>query len=147
MSRRSDHHNFAPRAISRSAGRSGFTLIEVLATLLLVGIVLPVTMRGVSLALAAASSARHTTEATGLAETKLSELALDSLSATSEGSGDFGPEYPGYTWASQRISRDYGLTELALQVSWTERGRSKTLLVSTLIFETTGSPLLDEEAE
>ena len=38
--------------------RRGFTLIEVLATLVLLGIVMPVAMRGVSLALAASSIAR-----------------------------------------------------------------------------------------
>jgi hypothetical protein len=101
----------------------------------------------VSLALAAASNARHTAEATGLAETKLSELTLDSLSATTEGSGDFGSEYPGYTWASQRTSRDYGLTELAVQVSWIERGRQKSLIVSTLTFETEAGALEEEDPE
>ena len=124
-------HNFAQRA------HRGFTLIEVLATLLLVGIVLPVTMRGMSLALAAASSARHTAEATSLAETKLSELTTDTLSATTDASGDFGTDYPGYTWASQRASRDYGLTEVVLRVSWIERGRTKSLIVSTLMYEPT----------
>jgi general secretion pathway protein I len=124
---------------TRCARRSGFTLIEVLATLLLVGIVLPVTMRGVSIALAAASSARHTAEATSLAETKLSELTTDTLSATTNATGDFGQDYPGYTWASQRVSRDYGLTEVVLRVSWLERGREKSLTLSTLLYESTSS--------
>ena len=44
--------------------RRGFTLAEVLITLLFLAIVLPVAMRGVSLALAAASHAKHTREAT-----------------------------------------------------------------------------------
>ena len=121
----------------RRPRRGGFTLVEVLATLLLVGIVLPVTMRGMSLALAAASSARHTAEATSLAETKLSELTTDTLSVTTDGSGDFGTDYPGYTWASQRVSRDYGLSEVALRVSWVERGQPKSLTVSTLLYEAT----------
>jgi general secretion pathway protein I len=117
----------------------GFTLIEVLATLLLVGIVLPVTMRGVSLALAAASNARHVAEATSLAETKLSELTTDTLSATTAASGDFGQEHPGYTWASQRVARDYGLTEIVLRVDWIERGQSKSLTLSTLSYESTST--------
>ena len=117
----------------------GFTLIEVLATLLLVGIVLPVTMRGVSLALAAASNARHTAEATTLAETKLAEITTDTLSATTDGSGDFGPDYPGYAWASQRASRDYGLTEIMVRVSWAERGQPKWLTISTLKYDTSAS--------
>ena len=126
---RASQHNLVRRT------RGGFTLIEVLATLLLVGIVLPVTMRGVSLALAAASNARHVAEATALAESKLSEITTDSLSATTDATGDFGAEHPGYTWQSQRVSRDYGLTEIVLRVSWAERGQTKSLTISTLRYE------------
>ena len=127
-------HNFAGRHAHRA---SGFTLIEVLATLLLIGIVLPVTMKGVSLALAAASNARHVAQATSLAETKLAEITTDTLSATTDASGDFGQEYPGYTWASQRVSRDYGLTEIVVRISWIERGQTKSLTISTLTHEST----------
>ena len=129
--------NVARHNFKRTA--SGFTLIEVLATLLLVGIVLPVTMRGVSLALAAASNARHVAEATSLAETTLSELTTDTLSATTDGSGDFGADHPGYTWTSQRASRDYGLTEIALRVDWVERGQTKSITVSTLKYDSTST--------
>ena len=130
---RASQHNLVRRT------RGGFTLIEVLATLLLVGIVLPVTMRGVSLALAAASNARHVAEATALAESKLAEITTDSLSATTDATGDFGVEHPGYMWQSQRVSRDYGLTEIVLRVSWVERGRTKSLAASTLRYESTSA--------
>ena len=60
--------------------RGGFTLIEVLATMLLLGIVLPVAMRGVSVALSAAGTARHLSEAAVLAEAKLNELATPGAS-------------------------------------------------------------------
>src|SRR4051794_38319604 len=61
-------------ALPRRAMRAGFTLIEVLATLVLLGIILPAAMRGVSIGLAMASHARHVTEAAQLAEAKLNEL-------------------------------------------------------------------------
>ena len=54
----------------------GFTLVEVLATLVLMGIVIPVAMHGVSIAMSAASNARKTAEAATLAETKLNELLV-----------------------------------------------------------------------
>ena len=60
--------------------RRGFTLVEVLATLVLLGIILPIAMRGVSMAMAAASNARRTAEATSLAEAKLNMLLVDSVS-------------------------------------------------------------------
>ncbi|HEV8377776.1 MAG TPA: type II secretion system protein, partial [Tepidisphaeraceae bacterium] len=54
--------------------RRGFTLLEVLATLILIGIILPAVMGGISLATAAAGEAKHKVEAVSLAQTKLSEL-------------------------------------------------------------------------
>ena len=52
-------------------GRGGFTLVEVLASLALVAVILPVAMEGVSLAVGAAGLARDRIEAASLAETKL----------------------------------------------------------------------------
>src|SRR5690348_6677471 len=63
---------------ARGAGRQGFTLVEVLAALVILGIVLPVAMRGVSLSLAAASNAKHMNVAAQLADQKLNEVVLTS---------------------------------------------------------------------
>jgi hypothetical protein len=104
----------------------------VLATLVLLGIVLPVAMRGISLALAAASYARHTSEATGLAEQKIAELTSGDPTLSVGTGGDFGPEHPGYTWTSQSTVRDYGLTEIDVQINWKEQARPRSLVVSTL---------------
>ena len=115
--------------------RRGFTLIEVLATLLLLGIVLPVAMRGVSMSLAAASRARNMAEAASLADTKLNELVATQMWSTSGDSGDFGEQFPGYTWSSQATPFDYGMTQIDLRVSWVERGREAFLDVSTLVYQ------------
>jgi len=45
--------------------RAGFTLVEVLATIMLLAIVLPVAMRGVTISTQTASTARRRTEAAG----------------------------------------------------------------------------------
>jgi general secretion pathway protein I len=110
----------------------GFTLIEVLAAMVLMAIVLPVTMQALSVSLAAASSARHTTEASGLAQEKLNELiSTDQLNANP--SGDFGTDHPGYRWEISSTDRDYNLTEVSIHVSWLERGQQKSLSLSTLV--------------
>jgi prepilin-type N-terminal cleavage/methylation domain-containing protein len=110
----------------------GFTLIEVLATMVLMAIILPVTMQALSVSLGAASSARHTTEAAGLAQEKLNELiSTGQLNAISN--GDFGTDHPGYRWEIGTTTRDYNLTEVSLRVLWTERGQEKSLAVSTLV--------------
>jgi len=113
----------------------GFTLIEVLATLVLLGIVVPVAMRGVSVALAAATTARRTAEAATLADAKLNELIADGSWQTSGNTGDFAPDHPEYTWVCENASRDYGMSEVVLRVKWMQRGAEKVVTISTLIYQ------------
>jgi hypothetical protein len=107
----------------------------VLAALVLIGIVLPVAMRGMSLALAAAGHARHTAEATSLAEAKLNELITYGEWTAAGASGDFGADWPDYQWKAQSYARDFGLTEVIVQVIWTERSRERSLNIATLVHE------------
>jgi prepilin-type N-terminal cleavage/methylation domain-containing protein len=125
----------------RRRGRAapGFTLVEVLAAMLIMAVVLPVAMRGVSLALAAASSAKHMSEASSLGESKLNQLVVEAGANGVASSGDFAPDHPGYQWSLQTVSRDYGLTELDLTVTWQERGQAKSLLLTTLTAQTGSS--------
>jgi prepilin-type N-terminal cleavage/methylation domain-containing protein len=84
--------------------RRAFTLIEVLATIALLGIVLPVAMQGVSIATGIASTARHRSEASALAESKMNELIITQQWANGGTlSGDCGPDFPEYTWQAQVI--------------------------------------------
>ena len=109
----------------------GFTLIEVLATLVLLGIVVPVAMRGVSLALAAASNARNVRQATSLAQMKLQELTSPNSELGNQ-SGDFAPEFPQYRWTTQLVSLNYGVDQIDLRVSWIDRGQERGVNVSTI---------------
>ena len=127
---RSSVANFPRR--DRRGTRAGFTLVEVLAALVIMAVVLPVAMRGISLALAAASSAKHLTEASTLAESKLNQIVAEGGTTSTATSGNFDPDYPGYEWTLQTAARDYGLTEFDLTVTWTERGQQKSLLLTTL---------------
>jgi prepilin-type N-terminal cleavage/methylation domain-containing protein len=115
--------------------RRGFTLIEVLATLVLLGIVVPVAMRGVSIALAAATTARRTAEAATLADAKLNELIADGSWQTSGTTGNFAPDHPEYTWTCENVSRDYGTNEVVLHVKWMQRGAEKVVSISTLVYQ------------
>lgn len=117
------------RPLPRS--RHGFTLVEVLATIVLLGIVLPVAMRGVSVALRSASTARHTAEAATLGENKLNELLVSGEWSVLSGSGDFGQDWPGYKWTCQSASLEFG-TEIVLEVTWTERGQEQSLVLATI---------------
>ena len=103
--------------------------------MVMIAIILPVAMHGISLAMWAADNARHEADAATLAQGKLAEIVESpSLVAGSQG-GDFGPDYPGYTWQSTAISRDYGLLEVDLAVTWTSRGNDRSVTLSTLVYQ------------
>lgn len=95
----------------RNQKRAGFTLVEVLAALLMVAIVLPLAMKGVTIASATASAARHRSEASTLAQSKLDELVALQSMRTTQGvgsatamSGDFGNDWPGYQWSAAYVN-------------------------------------------
>jgi prepilin-type N-terminal cleavage/methylation domain-containing protein len=122
--------------------RSAFTLVEVLATLVLIGIVVPFAVRGSTLALNTASNAKHQTEAATLGEAKLAELVSQGDWNTGTTQGDFGQDWPDYRWqvqAFQRTDTDVNVTEIVLSVTWTDRGQPRVLNVSTLAYLANGS--------
>jgi prepilin-type N-terminal cleavage/methylation domain-containing protein len=126
------------RPVARSRA---FTLPEVLAALVLIGIVLPPVLKGVSLAMGACDDAKRKIEATGLAESKLAELTIDAVQLVSSGggSGTF-PEHPDYAWDAQTVTQDTDLSEITVRVTWTARGTQRTIDLSTLVFTgTSGS--------
>jgi general secretion pathway protein I len=134
MSERASHLR-PSRFLRHGRGRGGFTLPEVLATLLLVAIVLPSVMQGISLATAAAGTARQRSEATALAESKLNELTATSQWQSGGLSGDFGPDWPGYTWQAEAQSWvEPSARQLHVHVRWYARGRDYDVTLSTLVY-------------
>ena len=122
-----------------SRGRA-FTLVEVLATLVLVAIILPVAMSGISLALETAGVSRRQTEATALAHAKMEEIVATDQLQNAELTGDFAPDRPEYRWVAQ-VSNWQGtqVRQLDVQVSWNQRGRDRSVTLTTLAY-TGGSP-------
>lgn len=117
--------------------RGGFTLVEVLAALVIMGIVLPFAMRGASLAMYAGSLARHQAEAATLGEARLTELV--STNTWSDGGtqgdfGDMGDAYKDYRWSLDSTQRDMDVTELQLSVFWKERGEDRSVKISTFVY-------------
>ena len=118
--------------------RAAFTLVEVLATLVLAAIILPVAMRGISLATAAAGEARRQMEAASLAEAKLAELRVTGGWQGADLSGDCGPDSPEYRWtADVRDWEGTTIRQLAVRVEWTARETQRAVTLTTLVY--TGS--------
>jgi len=130
------------RAASRRQfrGPTGFTLIEVLVTIALVGIAFPAIMTGVTLALHAAADARKKEEASGLAEQKLNEMieSEGSGGGASANAGDFGPEHAGFTWQAQISNVDTDLDQVSVRVSWNSRGHERGIDLSGYAYTGTG---------
>lgn len=136
------------RRLGRRHRRGGFTFIEVLATIMLLAIVMPVVMRAVAISTDTARSARARTEAGGLAEAKLAELVATGEWQSGVLGGDFGSDWPGYTWSAEvqdwsaSVGNDNGtdpgntVNELDMHVTWrTSGGEERTVTLSTLVYQ------------
>lgn len=77
---------------------SGFTLLEVMVALAIMAIVLVSVYRMHSQTLAMNAAARFYTQAPLLAQSKLAELESNSATLFAGDSGDFGEDFPGYSW-------------------------------------------------
>lgn len=113
----------------------GFTLMEILAALLLIGLILPVAMKGVSLASMLASDSARKYEALDLAETRLAEILLQKDWQSSSESGTFEDEYDQYHWMMEVSDWTVaGLKQIDLVVYWQQRNRQRNVTLSTLIY-------------
>ncbi len=120
---------------TRRSLRRGFTLIEVLATLLLMTIALPVIMKAVSMATSAGSVAKRRVEATTLADSKINELVATGQWQNGQLSGDFGTDWPDYTWSAQVNDYDGVNKEIDVTINWPGRGGYEdALTLSTLVY-------------
>lgn len=117
--------------------QKGFTLVEVLAAIMLIAIVLPAVMKGISVALSIAGTVRMRTEAVGLAQEKINEITTTG-DWQSDSSGDFSPDHPEYQWSSNATTWDgdeegTGIEILQVHVTWMQRGQQQEVVLSTLM--------------
>jgi len=119
-------------ASSRRSGR-GFSIIEVLATLVLVGLVLPVAVDGILLSLATAGYARNQARAMALAQNIMTEMVAAADYQDAQATGRFEPIGPEYEWTAQWNDwDDPRLMQLTVTVVWQQRSEQREVAVSTL---------------
>ncbi|UCG08237.1 MAG: prepilin-type N-terminal cleavage/methylation domain-containing protein [Desulfobacterales bacterium] len=87
-----------PGTSSRRQAR-GFTLLEVITAVAIMSIVLVSVYKMHSQSITMNSEARFYTQAPMLAQGKLAELETSSEDEIAGDSGDFGENFPGYTWS------------------------------------------------
>ncbi len=81
--------------------RRRFTLAEVLVAVMVIGLLVPIALRALMIDSRLDQQAAQRQEAAGLADFKLRALLVTGDWRDAESSGDFGDDYPGYTWELQ----------------------------------------------
>jgi type II secretory pathway pseudopilin PulG len=125
-----------PRNLSARGGRyGGFTFAELLATVVLIGIIMPVAMQTISLCTRLAGLSRRETEAASLARTMLTELVTSGDWQSSGRAGDFGSDWPGYRWTAEVSNwTDSVVSQVDLTVHWESQGRARSVTLTTLAY-------------
>jgi len=113
----------------------GFTFVELLATIVLIGIIMPVAMRTIALCTSLAGVSRRETEAASLARTRLTELVTSGDWQSSGRAGDFGADWPGYRWTTEVSNwTDTIVSQIDLTVHWQSQGRDRSVTLTTLAY-------------
>lgn len=116
--------------------RRGFTLIEVLVSLVVVTAGLTIIAQGFLTGGRASVASQNDTLATMLAESKMAELEAGILSMQTSASGTFEPERPDHSWSLEPESTDTtGLVKMTLTVTWKERNEERSFVLTRLMRE------------
>jgi prepilin-type N-terminal cleavage/methylation domain-containing protein len=124
-------------------GRGGFTLAEVLAALLMMAIIVPVALQGMSIVSRAAVLGQHKAAAMRVAERVLNEqlaVITQGQPIPTTGSGtetDGDTSYP-WTMQTQPWPQDT-MTEMTVRVTFTMQGNSYEMSLSTLFDPNAGT--------
>jgi hypothetical protein len=122
----------------RTHRRSAYTFVEVLAAMLFMAIVIPVTLHALMLSNRVTSGAVHKRQAAQLATMVLNEQIVTGTWADGDQSGDFGDDWPGFRWESSTDDWSEGtMRVLTVSVSYTIQDHGYTESLSTLVIEET----------
>lgn len=121
------------RADIAGPGRRGFTLVEVLASLLLMAIIIPVAMQGMSIASRAGLVSQRKAAAMRVAERVMDEMIATNQLAQNSTSGNQPDGDTTYAWtmAAEPWSADT-MTQLTVHVTFTVQGHDYQVAASTL---------------
>jgi len=113
----------------------GFTLLEVLATFVLIVIIIPVAMKGLGMIMKLTDQSVQKVEACSLAEGILTELVVTQDYLNGSMNGDFGEDWPKYRWETQVVDwSGVAVKEITVYVYWEESLREEAVTLSTLVY-------------
>ena len=118
-----------------SVNASKFTIVETLAAMLVIAIVIPVAIAGMRMTSRAESSAYRREIAARLGNNMLQEMVATEAWEGSESSGDFGEDYPNYSWELEVLdwADDTPLKHLTITVFYPVQGTDHSLTLDVLV--------------
>ncbi len=93
-------------ALCGIGSRAGFTLLEVLVAVAILAIAMVAILKANVQNLDALTKSRETTTASLLAASKLAEIEAAGVANWGESQGDFGEDYPEFTWQVETTSTE-----------------------------------------
>ena len=118
-------------------GNSGFTLIEIVVTLAILSLGLPVLLQSFSNAANNQRNSQDKTTAMYLIKNRMAQIELEGYPDIGQESGDFGENSP-YRWRSEVhdvVSDEFeeGLRAVNVTITWLERGKDESTSMITYI--------------
>jgi len=117
--------------------RSGFTLLEVMLAVAIVGTALFTIAMAIGRCTDSAKNASNYTVAHDLAEMKLMEFSNPTNFTMGITTGDFGDGFPNFQWQREIIADDNQLESLykqTLVIKWRERNREYDVTMNTILY-------------
>ena len=118
----------------RDRENAGFTLLEVMITLAIIGIAFVAILRSLGMSVDLSYESKNISLATLLAQGKMAEIEGSGFPEVEEVSEEFGDEYPGFRW-EKSISEIgvEGLRKVVVRVFWQESENANNVELITLI--------------
>jgi prepilin-type N-terminal cleavage/methylation domain-containing protein len=116
--------------------RRGFSLVEMMAALVIFSVGVVGTLHVFSLSVVSAGTSVHYNKAVFLAQGLLEEKLAEEDWSLGEDSGGLEAQLPEGQWTSRVLSTDTeGLYEVEISVAWTERGKQDEYTLTTFAAE------------
>ncbi|MGK0198102.1 MAG: hypothetical protein ACI91J_001372 [Yoonia sp.] len=117
-------------------GERAFTFAEILAAMFFLALVIPVAMKGITIASKAGTVASRKATATQLGDALLNELVITDEWRSGSNSGTFEEPNEKFSWEIESSAWDQpGMTELTIRVSYLVRDLQDEVRLTTLVSE------------
>ncbi|HJN16213.1 MAG TPA: type II secretion system protein [Armatimonadota bacterium] len=120
----------------RARRRGGFTLLEVIVSLAIMGVGIVAVIEAYGAAMRLSLQDEFLTTATFLASGKMEEVIKETYITAGQDEGDFGEEFPDFTWSVEIADSEIeGLELVTVTVYWSVATLDDYLVLSTALRE------------